>query len=161
MGVMNGEVELNVPASNAWEIFKTNELIKKVNPSFLANAEYLEGDGRPGSVRLVKLVPGENTYGGESKQRIEEVNEEPGSGVLQMKYKVVEGEIKKMYDPYTVTFSFRGEGKNKCIAGWRAEYRPLSPNVAPPEKARDVALRFIKAIEDFYLASNFLANNCN
>jgi len=159
---MNGEVELNVPASKAWEIFKTNELLKKVNPNFLANAEYVEGDGRPGSIRLLKLGPGVNTYVSESKQRIEEVKEGPGSGVLQMKYKVLEGELKKMYDPYTVTFSFRGDGnKNKCIAGWRAEYQLLSPNVAAPEKAKDVALRFMKAIEDFYLSSNFISTNCN
>ena len=58
MGVMNGEVELNVPASKAWEIFKTNELIKKVNPNLLADAKYVQGDGSPGSVRLFKLGPG-------------------------------------------------------------------------------------------------------
>eukprot|EP00253_Pinus_taeda_P001676 PITA_01676 len=154
---MDGEVELNVPASKAWEIFKTNELIKKVNPNLLANAEYIEGDGRPGSIRLFKLGPGVKTYVSESKQRIEEVKEGPGSDVLQMKYRVVEGELKKMYDSYTVTFSFRSDEKNKCIAGWRAEYQSLSPNVAPPDKAKNFALRFLKAIEDFYLSSNFLS----
>lgn len=119
-------------------------------------------DGCPGSVRLFKLGPGVNTYVSESKQRIEEVKEGPGNGVLQMKYTVLEGELRKMYDPYTVTFSFRGdEKKKKCIAGWRAEYEPISPNVAAPEKAKDAALRFMKAIEDFYLSSNFLSANFN
>ena len=106
-------------------------------------------------------MAGLNAYVSESKQRIEEVKEGPGNGVLQMKYTVLEGDVRKMYDPYTVTFSFRGDEKKKCIAGWRAEYEPISPNVAAPEKAKDVALSFMKSIEDFYLSANLVSANFN
>lgn len=58
MKCLQGEVQLNIPASMAWEMFTSNEIASKVNPEMLAGAEYLEGDGSPGSIRLFKLGPG-------------------------------------------------------------------------------------------------------
>lgn len=62
MGFLNGEVKLNIPASKAWEIYRNNELTRKVNPDLLADAQYIEGDGAPGSIRLLKLGPGNGIF---------------------------------------------------------------------------------------------------
>lgn len=55
---LQAEVQLNIPANKAWEMFTSNEIVAKINPEMLASAEYLEGDGSPGSLRLFRLGPG-------------------------------------------------------------------------------------------------------
>lgn len=55
---MKGEVELNIPAEKAWEMYRDDQIISKIKPEMLVRAEYIEGDGSPGSLRLFKLGPG-------------------------------------------------------------------------------------------------------
>ncbi|KAF5934821.1 hypothetical protein HYC85_025950 [Camellia sinensis] len=55
MKSMKGEVVLNVPAE---KMCRDNEIISKINPEMLAAAEYVNGDGNPGSLRLFKLGSG-------------------------------------------------------------------------------------------------------
>lgn len=62
MRSMKGEVVLNIPAEKAWEMYRDNDIISKINPQMLARAEYIEGDGSPGSLRLFKLGPGIYIY---------------------------------------------------------------------------------------------------
>lgn len=62
MRSMKGEVVLNIPAEKAWEMYRDNEVISKINPEMLARAEYIQGDGSPGSLRLFKLGPGIYIY---------------------------------------------------------------------------------------------------
>ena len=62
MRSMKGEVVLNIPAEKAWEMYRDNEVINKINPEMLAGAEYIQGDGSPGSLRLFKLGPGVYIY---------------------------------------------------------------------------------------------------
>lgn len=67
-------------------------------------------------------------------------------------YRVVGGELRKMHDPYKVTFSFipvEGEEREKYIAEWKAEFEPLTPTTPAPEKARDAALGFLKSFKQF------------
>lgn len=58
MKSMRGEIVVNIPARKAWEMYRNNEIISKINPNMLAGARYLNGDGSPGSLRLLKLGPG-------------------------------------------------------------------------------------------------------
>lgn len=58
MKTMKGEVVLNIPPEKAWEMYRNNEIISKINPDLLSTAEYIQGDGAPGSLRLFKLGPG-------------------------------------------------------------------------------------------------------
>ena len=58
MKTMKGEVVLNIPAEKAWEMYRSNEIVSKIDPNMLAGAEYLRGDGSPGSLRLFRLGPG-------------------------------------------------------------------------------------------------------
>ena len=43
-------------------MYRDNEVISKINPEMLAQAEYIQGDGSPGSLRLFKLGPGIYIY---------------------------------------------------------------------------------------------------
>ncbi|KAL5864879.1 hypothetical protein ACOSQ3_002393 [Xanthoceras sorbifolium] len=147
---MKGEVVLNIPAEKAWEMYRDNEIISKINPEMLAHATYLEGDGSPGSLRLFKLGPVLQKYVSESTEKIEKV--EVGRSVT---YRVIDGDLKNMYDPYRVTFSFipmEGKEKDMCIAEWKAEFQTLTPAIPPPDKARDAALGFLKSFDKFELA---------
>jgi hypothetical protein len=65
-------------------------------------------------------------------------------------YQVIRGELKEMYDPYHVTFSFipvPGKEGEQCIAGWKAEFELINPHDPLPEKAKDAALGFLKLFE--------------
>lgn len=88
-----------------------------------------------------------HSYVKESMEKIEKVD--VGHSIT---YQVVGGELTNMYNPYRVTFSFSplpGSKGEKCIAEWKAEFEPLSPAMPPPEKAKDVALQFLKSFEKF------------
>ncbi|KAE8660909.1 Ubiquitin-conjugating enzyme family protein, putative isoform 1 [Hibiscus syriacus] len=149
MKTMKGEVVLNMPAQKAWEMYRNDEIISKINPDLLSRAQYIQGDGGPGSLRLFKLGPAVSNYVKESVEKIEKVV--TGRSVT---YEVIEGDLKEMYDTYRVTFSFIPiEGNNtKCIAEWKAEFEPSAPAMPPPEKAKDAALRFLKSFDNFQLS---------
>ncbi|KAI4333960.1 hypothetical protein L6164_018706 [Bauhinia variegata] len=147
MRSMKGEVMLNIPAERAWEMYRNDEIISKINPEMLAHAQYIEGDGSPESLRIFKLGPAVSNYVKESLEKIEKV--ENGRSVT---YTVIGGELHKMYNPYTVTFTFipvEGKEKDTCIAEWKAEYEPLTPSTPPPEKAKDAALAFLKCFVNY------------
>ncbi|XVE92759.1 hypothetical protein REPUB_Repub01dG0127200 [Reevesia pubescens] len=150
MRMMKGEVVLSIPAEKAWEMYRNNEIISKINPEMLSGAEYIHGDGGPGTLRLFKLGPAVCNYVKESMEKIEKV--EMGRSVT---YEVIGGHLKEMYDPYRVTFSFipmEGEEKEKCIAEWKAEFEAVAAATPPPEKARDAALGFLKSFDNFQLS---------
>ncbi|KAF3618004.1 hypothetical protein FXO38_33654 [Capsicum annuum] len=176
---MKGEILLNMPAEKAWEMYRDNDIISKINPQMLAKAEYVQGDGEPGSLRCFHLGPGKSfmslcchmdtpsaskyfdsrgvrinmvvsrlilralsNYVKQSIEKIEKVEE----GRL-VTYQVIDGDLRKMYNPYIVTFSFipvQGNS-NQCVAEWKAEYEPIAPAIPTPEKARDAALSFLKS----------------
>ncbi|KAH0462872.1 hypothetical protein IEQ34_007454 [Dendrobium chrysotoxum] len=111
----------------------------------LAGAEYLEGNGDPGSLRLFRLVPALKDLVKESKEKIEKVE----LGWL-VTYEVVGGELRDLYDPYRVTFTFSSVPEKKeeqCTVAWKAEFEPRSPAVPPPLKAKNAALSFLKSFE--------------
>ncbi|XWS63412.1 hypothetical protein CRYUN_Cryun06bG0095000 [Craigia yunnanensis] len=122
MKMMKGEVVLNIPAEKAWEMYRNNEIISKINPETLSGAEYIQGDGSPGSLRLFKLGP----------------------GVLKEMYDV--------YMVTFSFIPMEGEENEKCIAEWKAEFEALAPATPPPEKARDAALGFLKSFDSFQLS---------
>ncbi|KAM3204260.1 hypothetical protein T459_24885 [Capsicum annuum] len=139
---MKGEILLNMPAEKAWEMYRDNDIISKINPQMLAKAEYVQGDGEPGSLRCFHLGPALSNYVKQSIEKIEKVEE----GRL-VTYQVIDGDLRKMYNPYIVTFSFipvQGNS-NQCVAEWKAEYEPIAPAIPTPEKARDAALSFLKS----------------
>ncbi|ERN20513.1 hypothetical protein AMTRI_Chr01g112040 [Amborella trichopoda] len=146
MQMMKGEVVLNMPAQKAWEMYRNNEIMSKVNPTMLERAEYLQGDGGPGSLRVFKLGPAVYGYVKQATERIEKVD--LGRSIT---YTVVDGELKGMYDPYVVTLSFFPDGgsSGRCVARWEAQFEPLSSSTPPPERAKEAALTFLKSFENF------------
>ncbi|KAM7270849.1 hypothetical protein ACFE04_030063 [Oxalis oulophora] len=150
MRSMKGEVVLKIPAEKAWEMYRDNEIISKINPDMLQGAEYIHGDGSPGSLRLFRLGPVVRDYVKESMEQIEKV--ETGRSVT---YRVIGGDLKDMYDPYKVTFTFlpiKGKEHEECIAEWKAEFEPITSETPAPHKARDAALGFLKSFEKFELS---------
>ncbi|CAN6443651.1 unnamed protein product [Victoria cruziana] len=147
MRTLKGEVIINVPAPTAWEMFMNNEVISKINPDYLAGAAYLQGDGSPGSLRHFKLGPALRGLVKESTQKIEKVED----GRL-VSYTMVGGELRNMYNPYKITFTFLPEpgSEQKCRAEWKADFEPLNSNVPPPEKAKEAALEFLRSFENFH-----------
>lgn len=98
-------------------------------------------------------------YVKESTEKIEKV--EAGRSVT---YQVISGELREMYDPYRVTFSFTpvaGKEKEQCIVEWKVEFEQLSPTIPPPEKAKDAALGFLKSFERFQLCKWCSISGCN
>ena len=90
-----------------------------------------------------------SNYVKESTEKIEKV--EMGQSVT---YRVIGGDLRRMYDPYRVTFSFipvEGKENEMCLAEWKAEFEPLTSEMPPPLKARDAALGFLKWFEKFEL----------
>ncbi|KAK1274679.1 hypothetical protein QJS04_geneDACA012837 [Acorus gramineus] len=148
MRTMKGEVVLKIPAKKAWEMYRNNEILGKINPDMLAGAEYLHGDGGPGSLRLFKLGPALHGYVKESMEEIKSVKAR-----CSVVYRVVAGDLREMYDPYKVTFSFRlvpgRGGEEVCVAEWKVEFEPRSPTVPLPYKAKEAALGFLKFFESF------------
>ncbi|KAM4103884.1 hypothetical protein ACJW30_06G112400 [Castanea mollissima] len=146
MRSMKGEVVLNIPAEKAWEMYRDNEVISKINPEMLARAEYIQGDYSPGMVDAAI-----SNFVKESTEKIEKMEMEMGQSVT---YRVIGGDLRRMYDPYRVTFSFipvEGKENEMCLAEWKAEFEPLTPETPPPLKARDAALGFLKWFEKFEL----------
>ncbi|CAN1231197.1 hypothetical protein LINPERPRIM_LOCUS3389 [Linum perenne] len=108
--------------------------------------EALAASGSSSSVQAVQ------SYVKESTQKIEKV--ETGRSVT---YRVIDGDLCNMYDPYRVTFSFLPSPKqnnHKCIAQWQAEFEPISPSTPLPEQARDAALAFLKSFDTFNCSAN-------
>ncbi|KAK9150116.1 hypothetical protein Syun_008425 [Stephania yunnanensis] len=147
MQCMRGEVVLNIPAQKAWEMYRDDNIISKINPDMLACAEYIQGDGSPGSLRRFRLGPAVQGYVRESTEKIEKVDEAKRS----VTYSVIGGDLTDMYRPYRVTFSFhhRHHRHDACLAEWKAEYDPVSPATPPPHKARDAALAFLNCFHNY------------
>ncbi|KAF5735317.1 S-norcoclaurine synthase [Tripterygium wilfordii] len=59
-GQLSHELELNVPASEAWEFYSTLKLAKLVEEQFdfIEKAEVLEGDGGVGTIIGLTFAPG-------------------------------------------------------------------------------------------------------
>nr|XP_004248168.1 uncharacterized protein LOC101264072 [Solanum lycopersicum] len=142
MREMKGEIFLNISAEKAWEMYRDNDKISRINPQMLAKAEYIKGKGEPGSLRCFKLGPALSKYVKQSIEKIEKVEE--GRSVT---YQVTNGELSKMYNPYRVTFSFIYVSNEQCVVEWKAEYEQITPKIPTPEKARDAALSFLKSFE--------------
>lgn len=61
VGQVSRETEVNVPASDAWELFSTLEFAKVVQkglPDFFIKVDAVEGDGGAGTVLRLTFPPG-------------------------------------------------------------------------------------------------------
>ncbi|KAI3937000.1 hypothetical protein MKX01_015215 [Papaver californicum] len=67
MQSLREEAVLNIPASKAWSMYRDDKIISKINPDMLSGAEYIKGDGSPGSLRVFKLGPAVHSYVKESR----------------------------------------------------------------------------------------------
>ncbi|KAL2249141.1 UNVERIFIED_CONTAM: hypothetical protein Sindi_2387800 [Sesamum indicum] len=60
-GRVSKEIEVKVPASEAWKVYGSLQLAKIVGeglPNFFSKVEVVEGDGSAGTILHVSLPPG-------------------------------------------------------------------------------------------------------
>jgi hypothetical protein len=61
VGQVSHEVEVNVPASEAWELYGTlrlSKLVEEVLSNFIEKIEVIEGDGGAGTIIQLTFAPG-------------------------------------------------------------------------------------------------------
>ncbi|GJN03332.1 hypothetical protein PR202_ga20764 [Eleusine coracana subsp. coracana] len=151
---LRGEVRLNIPADKAWEMFTNNETVAKINPEMLASAEYLEGDGSPGSLRIFRL--------GTDKTECTNLNieliilDDLSVGLHKLQhcitlYRNMSRRLKRLSRVgISVMKSVAASAQTvfqTLIAGWKAEFDLINPPAPLPENAKDAALGFLKLFE--------------
>lgn len=64
-GKVSHELEVNVPASDAWEVYSTLQLAKLVEkelPQVIYKIDVVEGDGSVGTILKFTFAPGKSQY---------------------------------------------------------------------------------------------------
>ncbi|XP_024368704.1 uncharacterized protein [Physcomitrium patens] len=135
---------LNAPADTIWNILMHEDVIlPKVIPHIIASYEFLEGNGEPGSIRLLKLghaIPNGNHV----VERID-VNE---AATKRWGYTVLQGDPKYKYLSAVMQF-LPGAEEGTTLAKWVGIYVPHNQNIPPP----DLALNVWKVFEGVARAS--------
>jgi len=124
---------LEAPVDIMWNILMHEDVIlPKVIPHIIAAFEWLEGNGEPGSIRLLKLghaIPG-------GKHVIERIDiNDPVTKTWG--YTVCQGDPKYKYLSATMQF-LPGPEENTTIANWVGVYVPQQTHTPPPDLALSV-----------------------
>ncbi|KAF5735318.1 S-norcoclaurine synthase [Tripterygium wilfordii] len=119
-GQLSHELELNVPASEAWEVYSTLKLAKLVEEQLdaIEKAEVLEGDGGVGTIIRLTFAPGIQGPVG-YKEKFTKVDNE--NRVKETE--VVEGGFLELgFTLYRVRFEVIEKGKDSSIIRSTIEY---------------------------------------
>ncbi|KAK3011098.1 hypothetical protein RJ639_010592 [Escallonia herrerae] len=120
-GTISEEIEVNVPASKAWEVYGTLELAKVAAeglPDALDKIEVLQGDGSAGTVLKLTFPPGSPVFTS-YKERFTIVDH-----VKKMKEaEVIEGGYLDLgFNLYRVRFEIIEKSSHSCITRTTIEY---------------------------------------
>ncbi|KAJ8535658.1 hypothetical protein K7X08_023378 [Anisodus acutangulus] len=120
-GTISEEIEVPVPANEAWKIYSTIQLaniIVKEHPNIVHKVDILEGDGGVGSVLKVTFPPGTPLLTSHIEKFIV-VDEEKRVKIAQ----VVEGGLLDLgFILYKVKFEVIEKDKETCITKTTIEY---------------------------------------
>ncbi|XP_041012804.1 norbelladine synthase-like [Juglans microcarpa x Juglans regia] len=120
VGKLSHEIEVNVPASEAWELYGTLRLgkliVEEAFPGIIEKIEVIEGDGEAGTI--VKIIPG--TAGSKAyREKFTKVDNEKRLKELE----VIEGAYLEMgFTFYRVSFEIVEKGDDSCIIKTKVEY---------------------------------------
>ncbi|KAG7980666.1 hypothetical protein I3843_05G193800 [Carya illinoinensis] len=120
VGKLSHEIEINVPASEAWELYGTLRLAKLIVeeafPGVIEKIEVIEGDGEAGTI--VKIIPG--TTGSKAyREKFTKVDNEKRLKEVE----VIEGAYLEMgFTFYRVSFEIVEKGDDSCIIKTTVEY---------------------------------------
>ncbi|KAK2999122.1 hypothetical protein RJ639_024606 [Escallonia herrerae] len=116
-GVLSSEVTVNVPASEAWDLYGTLKLMDVVIPEFFASIDVLKGDGEVGTVLKLFFNPGALFYAFEEtivtideEKMIKETDASKG-GYLDMGFNL-----------YRIRYDVIPTGEKSCITRVTVEY---------------------------------------
>ncbi|KAF7132676.1 hypothetical protein RHSIM_Rhsim09G0213600 [Rhododendron simsii] len=120
-GTISQEIEVNVPASQAWELYGTLQLAKLAAEqpnSVIDRVEVVQGDGKVGTVLNIVFLPG--TCGFSSyKEKFTKVDDEKRVKVAEA---VEGGYLDVGFTMYRVQFEVIEKGKESCITRSTIEY---------------------------------------
>ncbi|KAL8519716.1 hypothetical protein ACS0TY_010593 [Phlomoides rotata] len=156
-GTVSEEKEVKVPASEAWELYRSLELVKIVLealPTIVAKYDVVEGDGAPGTLVHVFFVPG--MMGGLTsyKEKFTVVDDEKRVKEVEV---VEGGYLDQGFVLYRVRFEvIEIEGNEECVTRATIEYE-VKDEVA--ENAAFVSILPYVAIMQF--AADHLHQNHN
>ncbi|KAG2708884.1 hypothetical protein I3760_05G213000 [Carya illinoinensis] len=122
VGKLSHEIEvLNVPASEAWELYGTLRLgkliVEEAFPGVIEKIEKIEGDGEAGTI--VKIIPAGTTGSKAYREKFTKVDNEKRLKELE----VIEGAYLEMgFTFYRVSFEIVEKGNDSCIIKTTVEY---------------------------------------
>ncbi|XP_060175385.1 norbelladine synthase-like [Lycium barbarum] len=120
-GTISEEIEVHVPANEAWKIYGTIQLaniVVKELPNIVHKVDILEGDGGVGSVLNVTFPPGTPLLTSH-KEKFVVIDDEKRVKIAQ----VVKGGLLDLgFTLYKVKFEVIEKDKEKCITKTTIEY---------------------------------------
>ncbi|XP_059667428.1 norbelladine synthase-like [Cornus florida] len=120
-GTVSEEMEVQVPASEAWKLYSTHSLIKFVEEKLsnvIHKIEILEGDGGAGSILKVSLPPGSGGFAS-YKEKLTKCDDEKRLKEAE----VIEGAFLDVgFTLYRVRFEVIEKSESSCITKYTIEY---------------------------------------
>ncbi|KAK3031899.1 hypothetical protein RJ639_035209 [Escallonia herrerae] len=121
LGAISEEIEVNVPASKAWEVYSTLQLAKVAAqglPEAFDKIEVLEGDGGAGTVFKLTFPPGTPGFSSYT-EKLTIVDD----AKMMKEAQVIEGGYLDLgFSLYRVHFEILEKGENSCITSGTIEY---------------------------------------
>ncbi|KAH0664798.1 hypothetical protein KY285_026004 [Solanum tuberosum] len=128
-GTISEEIEVHVPANEAWKIYGTIQLahiVVKELPNIIHKVDILEGDGGVGSVLKVTFPPGTPLLTSH-KEKFVVIDDDKRVKIAQ----VVEGGLLDLgFTLYKVKFEVIEKGKETCITKSTIEYEVKEEAIA-------------------------------
>ncbi|KAL0340870.1 UNVERIFIED_CONTAM: S-norcoclaurine synthase 2 [Sesamum radiatum] len=159
-GRVSEEIEVKVPASEAWKLYGTLQLaniVREALPNLISKIDVVQGDGSVGTILHLFFAPGENREGGPSsyKEKFTVVDDERRVKETE----VVEGGFLDLgFTLYRVRFEVvEKEGnKEECVTRSTVEYE------LKEEAAANAALVSIQPlVAVMQVAADYLTKNYN
>ncbi|KAK3020301.1 hypothetical protein RJ639_046513 [Escallonia herrerae] len=116
-GILSSEVTVNVPASEAWDLYGTLKLMDVVVPEFFSAIDVLKGDGEVGTVLKLFFNPGALFYAFE--ETIVTINEEK---MIKETDASKGGYLNMGFNLYRVRYDVIPKSKYSCITRVTLEY---------------------------------------
>ncbi|XAR52076.1 (S)-norcoclaurine synthase [Bertholletia excelsa] len=123
-GTVSEEMQVNVPANQAWKLYGTLQLAKLVGeklPNVIERIDLVEGDGGVGTVLNIALAPAPGSGGSSSsyKEKFTKIDEEKRVKETE----VIEGGYLELgFTLYRIRFEIIETGKDSCISRCTIEY---------------------------------------
>ncbi|XP_024392222.1 uncharacterized protein [Physcomitrium patens] len=130
---------LQVRADELWEAVKQADTLMRANmPEFFAKSEYVQGNGEPGSIRVIILgsaIP----HVGQIKERVDKFDD----ATMTMAATVLEGDPR--YSSFSEQVQLVPKG-DTTEATWTAKYEPVG-DMGPPEEKKALSALMLKTLE--------------